>query len=191
MENYHISGQLLPIEDIAHKSSSKITREKEINSLIDKWFQLNSDKNLQHIVMQIVKLCIWMELHRIKMDVYYNCRNIGTLNIFYDGSLKYENWQTYFQPYMTHDTFMGTKFKWLPDVIGWTDCNKILTPKEGARYINYANNTMASLNIFEYYQGKWIKTIPEKGLLIYQTDSKSCSYYDGSCWNGCFNISKD
>jgi hypothetical protein len=199
MQNHHTmitSDQFLSIKNSEFECDRylfKLEREREIKPLINKWLQLNSNKNLQHILKRIVKLCISTEHYRIKMSVCHNCRNIGSLYIYYDGSLTYKNTQNnnksrnYFQPYMTHNTFMGTKFKWLPDVISWADCDKI-TPIEGARYINNGNNTMASLNIYEYYQGKWIKTIPEKGLLVYRTEGKVSSYYDGSTWNGCFNI---
>jgi hypothetical protein len=194
-KNHHtlITNEQIPrTAAITGESLSKIARKKEISSLINNWLQLNSNKNLQHIMTQIVNLCIWMEYHTIKMSVGSNEGYIfGSLEIFYDGNLIYnaKNIQNNLRdiPCVIYNsnTFMGTKFKWLPDVIGWAKCdNNMLIPIEGARYINHPNNTMAWFNIFEYYKGKWIKTIPEKGSLVYETAHDRCLYYDGFKWIG-------
>jgi hypothetical protein len=177
----------IPLANNMDEFLFKIRRDREIKPLINKWLQLNSNKNLHHIMKEIIELCIWMERHRMKMNVYYNGRIIGWLDISYDGSMICK-----IQPGFTVLSLMGTKkFKWLPDVIGWADCDKILTPIEGARYINYHYNSMIGANIFEYYQGKWVETIPKKGSLIYLTAVGECLYYNGA-WSECiFDVSKD
>ena len=133
------------------------------------------------IMKQISQECLWMEQHQLILDVYYDHYDHGCLKVSYDGFITFND--------IPMKSLVDINFVWLEDVVGYEDCPTLIAPHEGERYINYVNNQMHGLSIYQLHQGKWIETIPHNGDMVYLSRGNHCVYFDGKVWNIAFNPS--